>query len=195
MSTFHSNKEVIMMRSIYEDKRIPVPLRRLMAFDELCKKAKLHPDKIVHLSRFTQLAFGLIYLKDIKSYMAYGGIFEYAHTRQEGIHIIPEDELIMCALTVNLESFTKPVATPIQLLWHWNNFVKNRLHCYIDYREECFFRINDEVDEEYAPHQFHERLVATAHLPMWDDRSELISNINSTSKTGRMRPSCYENRI
>jgi len=187
------------MRSIYEDTRIPVQMRRMMVFDEICKKAKLNPNNMVHLSRFTQLAFGVIYIKNLKKYMAYGGVFEYAHTREEvieqGISVIPVNDYVMCALTVNLEPFTQPVATPLQLLWQWNKYVKNRLHCYIDYRDECLFLINDEVDDEYAPHQFHERLVATAHLPMWDDREELISNIHSTVEKRRLRPSCYDNII
>ena len=90
------------MRPIYEETRIPVQIRRLMVFDE-----------ILHLLPYTQLSFGVMYLQNFKKFIAFGGMFEYAHTREEvieqGISLIPDDELIMCALTVNLKPFTKPV--------------------------------------------------------------------------------------
>ena len=41
------------MRSIYEETRIPVQIRRLMVFDEICQLAKSKPDEIVHLSPYT----------------------------------------------------------------------------------------------------------------------------------------------
>lgn len=37
-----------------------------MVFDEACQMAKKKPDEIVHLSRFTQLSLGIMYLKDFK---------------------------------------------------------------------------------------------------------------------------------
>ena len=187
------------MRSIYEETRIPVQIRRLMVFDETCRLAKANPDEIVHLSPYTELAFGVMYLKDFKRFVAFGGIFEYAHTRDEvieqGINVIPNDEMIMCALTVNLIPFTKPARNALQLLWQWNNYVCNRLHAYIDYREEHFFKVNDEIDWEYPAHKFHQRLVATARLPLWDDRDELIADVYRNNK-GQPRPKRYnENRL
>ncbi len=113
-------------------------------------------------------------------------MFEYAHTREEvieqGIDVIANDELVMCALTVNLIPFTKPARNSVQLLWQWNRYVRNRLHAYIDYREEHFFKINDEIDWEYPAHKFHQRLVATARLPLWDDRDELIADVYRDKK-------------
>ena len=127
------------MRSVYEEERIPLQIRRLLIFDKVCQMVKKKPDEIVHLSRFTQLSLGIMYLKDFKKYIAFGGVFEYAETREEvieqRIHVSPNDEPVMRVLTVNLKQFTKPARTPVELLWHWNNYVKNRVHAYIDYRE------------------------------------------------------------
>ncbi|KRG35794.1 hypothetical protein [Psychrobacter sp. P11G3] len=174
------------MYEVYEDESIPLQIRRLMVFDEICKLAKKEPDEIIHLSKFTQLSLGVMYLKDFKKFIAFGGVFEYAHTREEvieqGIDVIANDELVMCALTVNLIPFTKPARNSVQLLWQWNRYVRNRLHAYIDYREEHFFKINDEIDWEYPAHKFHQRLVATARLPLWDDRDELIADVYRDKK-------------
>ena len=52
------------MRSVYEENRIPLQIRRLMIFDEICQLAQKKPDEIVHLSRYTQLALGVMYLRD-----------------------------------------------------------------------------------------------------------------------------------
>ena len=185
------------MRSVYEEERIPLQIRRLMIFDEACQMAKKKPDEIVHLSRFTQLSLGVMYLKDFKKYIAFGGVFEYAETREEVIEqritVFPNDEPVRRALTVNLEQFTKPSRTPIQLLWHWNRYVRNRIHAYIDYREEGFFKINDEIDDEYPPHKFHDRLVATARLPLWDDRTDLITDVYRDNR-GQPRPERYNEK-
>ncbi len=185
------------MRSVYEDKRIPLQIRRLMIFDEVCKLAKDKPDEIVHLSKFTQLSFGVMYLKDFKRFIAFGGVFEYAETRKEVIEqrikVFPNDEPVKRALTVNLKQFTQPARTPIHLVWYWNKYVKNRMHTYIDYREEMFFRINDEIDSEFPPHKFHDRLVATAHLPLWDDKDELIAEVYRNNK-GQPRSERYNEK-
>lgn len=185
------------MRPIYEETRIPVQIRRLMVFDEICRLAKSKPDEIVHLSPYTQLSFGVMYLQDFKKFIAFGGMFEYAHTREEvieqDISLIPDDELIMCALTVNLKPFTKPVHNSIQLLWQWNRYVRNRMHAYVDYREESFFKVNDEIDWEYPAHKFHQRLVATARLPLWDDREELIADVYRDKK-GQPRAERYNEK-
>lgn len=161
------------MRSIYEDTRVPLQLRRLMVFTEICQRAKAKPDEMVHLSAYTQLSLGVVYISAFNAFIAYGGVFEYAHTREEveaqGIALIPNDEWVACALTTNLVAFTKPARYPVQLLWYWNAYVKNRLHEYVDSHETHFFKINDEIDLEYAPHRYHERLIATVHLPLWDD--------------------------
>ena len=83
------------MRSVYEETRIPLQIRRLMVFDEICKLAKSKPDEIVHLSPYTQLSFGVMYLLDFKRFVAFGGMFEYAYTREEVIEqrisVIPSD--------------------------------------------------------------------------------------------------------
>ena len=185
------------MRSVYEEERIPLQIRRLMIFSEICKLAKNKPDEIIHLSRFTQLSFGVMYLKDFKRFIAFGGVFEYAETREEVIEqrikVFPNDEPVKRALTVNLKQFTQPTRTPMQLVWYWNRYIKNRMHAYIDYREEGFFRINDEIDSEYPPHKFHDRLVATAHLPLWDDRDELIADVYRDNK-GQPRPERYNEK-
>ena len=174
------------MRPIYEETRIPVQIRRLMVFDEMCRLAKSKPDQIIHLSPYTQLSFGVMYLQDFKKFIAFGGMFEYVHTREDvieqGIAIIPNDELVMCALTVKLKAFTPPARNAVQWLWQWNNYVKNRMHAYVDYCEEHFFKINDELDWEYPAHKFHQRLVATARLPLWDDRAELIADVYRDKK-------------
>ena len=185
------------MYEVYEDESIPLQIRRLMVFDEICKLAKKEPDEIIHLSKFTQLSLGVMYLKDFKKFIAFGGVFEYAHTREEvieqGIDVIANDELVMCALTVNLIPFTKPARNSVQLLWQWNRYVRNRLHAYIDYREEHFFKINDEIDWEYPAHKFHQRLVATARLPLWDDRDELIADVYRDKK-GQPRSKYYNEK-
>ena len=185
------------MRSIYEKVRVPVQIRRLMVFDEICRLAKAKPNEIVHLSPYTQLAFGVMYLKDFKRFVAFGGMFEYAHTREEvieqGVDVIANDELVMCALTVKLIPFTKPARNSVQLLWQWNRYVRNRLHAYIDYREEHFFKINDEIDWEYPAHKFHQRLVATARLLLWDDRDELIADVYRDKK-GQPKPKHYNEK-
>lgn len=185
------------MRPVYEETRIPVQVRRLMIFDEICRLAKSKPDEIVHLSPYTRLAFGVMYLQDFKKFVAFGGMFEYAHTRQEvieqRIHLIPTGDLVMCALTVNLKPFTKPARHFTQLLYYWNGYVKNRMHAYIDYREEHFFKINDEIDCADPVHKFHERLVATSRLPLWDDRDELIADIYPDKK-GQPKPERYNEK-
>lgn len=185
------------MRSVYEEERIPLQIRRLMIFSEICCKAKENPDEIIHLSRFTQLSFGVMYLKDFNKFIAFGGVFEYAETRKEVIEqrikVFPNDEPVVRALTVNLKQFTQPARVPLQLLWHWNKYIKNRMHAYVDYREEHFFKINDEIDPEFSPHMFHDRLVATAHLPLWDDREELVANIYC-GNNGKPRPEKYNEK-
>ena len=73
------------MNYVYEDERIPLQIRRLLIFDEICKLAKKQPDEIIHLMRFTELCLGVMYLKDFKKFIAFGGVFEYAETREEVI--------------------------------------------------------------------------------------------------------------
>ena len=38
------------MRPIYEESRIPIQIRRLMVFDEICRKAKACPYSNIYLS-------------------------------------------------------------------------------------------------------------------------------------------------
>ncbi|WP_350561985.1 hypothetical protein [Psychrobacter sp. CAL346-MNA-CIBAN-0220] len=182
------------MRSVYEEESIPLQVRRLMIFDEICRKAQKYPDEIIHLSRFTQLAFGVMYLQDFKKFIAFGGIFEYAHTRKEvieqGVHCLLHDELIMCAITVKRQAFTKPVRKPIELLWHWNNYVKNRRHTYLDNDVQHFFPVNDELEMDYPPHRYHKCLVATMHLPLWDNQ-KTITTPAYFDREGHLRPKGY----
>lgn len=83
-------------------------------------------------------------------------MFEYANNKEEvvaqGIRVFPEEEPIEQALTVNLIQVTKPTKRPIIMLYYWNKYINNRMASYIDSHEECFFRVNDEIDEEYPPH-------------------------------------------
>ncbi len=167
------------MRSVYENKRIPLQIRRLIIFSDICVKAKKQPNKIVYLSQVTELAFGVMYLKKSRKYIAYGGVFEYPHTFVEivkkGIHKLPDDEVVMCGIIVKKEAFTKPVYTPIELLWHWNNYIKNRLYTYFSNEIKHFFPMNNELELDYLNQKFHDRLVATKYLPLWNDRKTLIT--------------------
>ena len=162
------------MHSIYEDKRIPLQIRRFLIFDEICKLAKKTPDEIIHLSFYSQIAFGVVYSKRDKKYTAFGSVFKYAHTRQEvveqGVDKLPHDEYVMCAITVKRQAFTKAVRTPFGLLINWNNYISNRLCCYLDNEIKHFFPVNDELELDYPPHRFHERLVANTQLPLWSNK-------------------------
>jgi len=162
------------MRSIYEKVRVPIQIRRLMVFDEICRLAKAKPNKIVHLSPYTQLAFGVIYLKDLKRFVAFGGMFKYAHTRQEvieqGLDKQFHEDTVMCAITTERQAFTKAYRTPLGLLMSWNKQVKNRAYTCLDGNVKHFFKVNDELELDYPPHKFYGRLVAAKGLPLWDDK-------------------------
>ncbi|HAM60903.1 MAG TPA: hypothetical protein DCP60_03580, partial [Psychrobacter sp.] len=109
-----------------------------------------------------------------KKYTAFGGVFKYAHTRQEvieqGIDKLPHDELVMCAITVKRQAFTKASRTPLELLKEWNKHVKNQSFECIKDNINTFFKVNDELEIDYPPHKFCERLVASAYLPLWDNQ-------------------------
>ena len=49
------------MRTAYEEKRIPLQIRRLMLFSEICRKAKKYPDEVVHLAGYSKIAFNIVY--------------------------------------------------------------------------------------------------------------------------------------
>ena len=161
------------MRTAYEEKRIPLQVRRLMLFNEICRKAKKYPDEIVQLAGYSKIAFTVTYSKKDKKYTAFGGVFKYAHTRQEviekGLDKLPHDELVMCALTVKRQAFTKASRTPLGLLIEWNKHVKNKPFKCIKDNIDTFFKVNDELETDYPPHRFYERLVASAYLPLWGD--------------------------
>ncbi|HCH27791.1 MULTISPECIES: hypothetical protein [Psychrobacter] len=161
------------MRTAYEEKRIPLQIRRLMLFNEICRKAKKYPDEIVQLAGYSKIAFTVTYSKKDKKYTAFGGVFKYAHTRQEviekGLDKLPHDELVMCALTVKRQAFTKASRTPLGLLIEWNKHVKNKPFKCIKDNIDTFFKVNDELETDYPPHRFYERLVASAYLPLWGD--------------------------
>lgn len=171
----------------YLDERIPLQLRRYWLFREICNKAYRQPNELVHLNKWTQLAFGAMYLQDFGKYIVFGGIFEYAKDANEvieqGIRVYPSEEPIERALTVNLVQFTKPARQPLTMLWRWNNYIKNRTAAYVDWNDECFFRINDEIDDEFPPHRYHSRLVASARLPLWENIDE-----GFTHNSGKPRP-------
>ncbi|MGP5010449.1 hypothetical protein ACTXMP_04510 [Psychrobacter glacincola] len=161
------------MRTTYEEKRIPLQIRRLMLFNEICHKAKKYPDEVVHLAGYSKIAFNIVYSKKDKKYTAFGGVFKYAHIRQEvieqGVDKIPHDEPVMCALTVESQAFTKASRTPLGLLIGWNKHVRNKSSKCIRDNMDTFFKVNDELEMDYPPHKFYQRLVASAYLPLWDD--------------------------
>ena len=188
----------MLMRSIYrlsyKEERLPLPIRQLLIFNEICRKAKHKPNKVVHLLPHTKQALAVMYLQDCKKYIAYGGMFEYAHVRrdvvEQGVHRLPHHEYVMCAITIKRQAFTKPVRTPIELLWHWQDYVKNRCYTYLDIDEQPFFPVNDELEIEYPPHRYHERLVACEYLPLWDEQKTLTTPAYIDNK-GRLRLKGY----
>ena len=161
------------MRTTYGEKRIPLQIRRLLLFSEICRKAKKYPDEVFHLAGYSKIAFNIIYFKKDKKYTAFGGVFKYAHIRQEvieqGIDKLFYDEPVMCALTVKRQAFTKASRTPLGLLLGWNKHVKNKSSKCIKDNMDTFFKVNDELEMDYPPHKFYERLVASANLPLWDN--------------------------
>lgn len=163
------------MRSVYEDKRIPLQIRRLLIFINICRKAKNNPDQIAFLSDYSKLAFGVQYLQGSRRYIAYGSVFEYAHTRaqvvEQGVNKLPHDEYVMCSITVKKQAFTKAVRTPFELLINWNKCVKNGTYKCVDDHIESFFKVNDELEMDYLPHKYDGRLVAVTDLPLWDDKT------------------------
>ena len=162
------------MDSVYEDERIPLQIRRLMVFSNICRKARRYPDETVHLEGYSKIAFTVIYSKKDKKYTAFGGVFKYAHTRQEvieqGLDKLPHDELVMCAITVKRQAFSKASRTPVGLLMGWNNHVKNQSFECIKDNIGTFFKVNNELETDYPPHKFCERLAASAYLPIWDNQ-------------------------
>ncbi len=160
------------MRTTYEEKRIPLQIRRLMIFNEVCRKARKYPDEVAHLACYSEIAFSIVYSKKDKKYTAFGSLFKYAHTRQEvieqGLDKLPHDETVMCAITVERQAFTRAARTPLGLLINWNKQVKNKAYRCIDDNVKNFFKVNDELEIDYPPHKFYERLVASANLPLWD---------------------------
>ena len=58
-------------------------------------------------------------MKDFKKFIAFGGVFEYAETREEvieqRIRVFPNDEPVTRALTVNLKQFTLPKKNTLKL--------------------------------------------------------------------------------
>ncbi|WP_201589586.1 hypothetical protein [Psychrobacter sp. Pi2-51] len=163
------------MEYVYEDKRIPLQIRRLMLFNQVCRVAKKRPDEIVHLAGYSTIAFSIIYSKKDKKYTAFGGEFKYAHTRQEvieqGLDKLPHDDTVMCAIMVKRQAFTKAARTPLGLLINWNKHVKNRTYMCLEDNVKSFFKVNDELEMDYPPHKFYGKLVASADLPLWDNKS------------------------
>lgn len=167
------------MRSVYEDKRIPLQIRRLLIFINICRKAKNNPDQIIFLSDYSKLAFGIQYLQGSRRYIAYGGVFEYAHTRaqvvEQGMNKLPHDEYVMCAITVKKQAFTKAMRTSFGLLIDWNNYVSNKFYRCLKKDAKHFFKVNDELEIEYLPHKYDGRLVAVTDLPLWDDKTSQLN--------------------
>jgi hypothetical protein len=163
------------MYEVYEDERVPLQIRRLMLFSEVCRVAKKYPDEVAYLACYSKIAFSIVYSKRDRKYTAFGGEFKYAHTRQEvieqGLNKLPHDETVMCAITVKRQAFTKAARTPLGLLINWNKYVKNKPFEYIKDNVDAFFKVNDELEIDYPPHKFYDRLVASANLPLWDDKN------------------------
>lgn len=161
------------MRSVYDDRRIPLQIHRLMIFTEICRKARKYPDDMVYLDGYSTIAFGVIYSTLSDKYTAFGSVFIYAHTRaevlQQGVDKLSHDEYISCAITVKRQAFTKEARTPLGLLINWNNYTRNRSYYSLSNEIQYFFPINDELELDYPPHKFYERLVANAALPLWDN--------------------------
>lgn len=161
------------MRAIYEEQRIPLQIRRLMIFAKLCRKARSYLNEFAYLNTETELALKVIYFERSKRYVAYGGVFDYAHTRREilekEIDKIHHEELVMCAITIKAQAFTNPVRTPLALLWQWNKQVKNKPCNYVYDNPHHFFAVNDELEKDYLPHEYHKHLLAIKNLPLWDD--------------------------
>lgn len=163
------------MRPIYEESRIPIQIRRLMVFDEICRKAKACPYSNIYLSTKSQLAFSVMYFKDSKKYVAYGGVFEYSYISDEGIKYdfdIPiHSDYPMFAITVKGQPFTRPARTPLGLLTDWNRYVQNKVSNSFEDDLNSMFLLHGELDKIYIPHRFYEILVSSADLPLWDNKS------------------------
>ncbi|WP_230658780.1 hypothetical protein [Psychrobacter sp. I-STPA10] len=128
------------------------------------------PNEMVHIDGWTTQAVGVIYFSEFRKFIAYGGVYEYAanaiEVKEQGVYITPK-ETVYCSLTVRSQAFTKPVHHAWTMLWQWHNSIKNRLVAYHD--EQHFFKINDEIDDEYLPHLYHQRVVASYRLPLWEN--------------------------
>ena len=163
------------MRPIYEESRIPIQIRRLMVFDEICRKAKARPYSNIYLSTKSQLAFSVMYFKDSKKYVAYGGVLEYSYISDEGIKYdsdIPiHSDYPMCAITVKGQPFTRPARTPLGLLIDWNRYVQNKVSNSFEDDLNSMFLLHGELDKIYIPHRFYEILVSSADLPLWDNKN------------------------
>ena len=187
------------MHSVQKEEKIPLQTQRLMIFMAICRKAQAKPNRIVHLSCPNKLAFGVIYMEETRRYIAYGGVFEYAHTRKEvieqGIDKLAPDESIMCAVTIKRQAFTKPVRTPFALLKHWNKYLKNRPCTYLGQEITAFFPTDDDLTMDYPAHHFHNRLVAIEGIPLWNDSKYFVPPSYIDNK-GRFIPKgYYENRV
>ncbi len=70
------------MRTTYEEKRIPLQIRRLMLFNEICHKAKKYPDEVVHLAGYSKIAFTILFIlrkiKNIQRLVGYLSMRIYA---------------------------------------------------------------------------------------------------------------------
>ena len=161
------------MYSLYKVKILPLQVRRLLIFNKICSIAKKFPNNFIILMPDSSLAFSVYYSDRSKKYVAYGGIFEYAHTRKEVLEKeldkIYHDEFVVCAITIKNQFFTKSVRTPLSLLKQWNAYVKNRPYNYVCGNPDAFFPVNDELEKDYLPHEYHKHLLAIKNLPLWDD--------------------------
>ena len=163
------------MRPIYEESRIPIQIHRLSIFIKICRKAKARPYSNIYLSTKSQLAFSVMYFKDIKKYVAYGGVLEYSYISDEGIKYdfdIPiHSDYPMCAITVKGQPFTRPARTPLGLLTDWNRYVQNKVSNSFEDDLNSMFLLHGELDKIYIPHRFYEILVSSADLPLWDNKN------------------------
>ena len=161
------------MHTIYENERIPLQVRRLMIFSEICLKAKQYPHENVYVNTKSQLAFSVMYFKKSKKYVAYGSVFEYSYISDEGIKYdfdIPiNSDYPMCQITVKGQPFTRPARTPLGLLIDWNKYVRNKVsNCFEDDLSSLFL-LNGELEKDYLPHKFYEILLSSSNLPLWDN--------------------------
>ena len=161
------------MRSVYEDERIPLQIRRLMIFTKTCLKARQSPNESMYLTTKSQLAFSIIYFSKSKKYVAYGSIFGFTYVTEEDItedfDIPINSDYPMCQITVKGQAFTRPARTPLGLIIDWNEYVQNKVSNSFEDDLNTLFLLHGELGKDYLPYRFYEQLLSSTDLPLWDN--------------------------